>query len=801
MLVSMKLLKEILPFDYTAEKLAEEFTLLGLEVEEIVKTEKKFENVITVRVENLSPISGTKLFELDAFTGERKYHVITAATNIKNGDVVPFVVPHGKIANGLEITSRDFNGKKSEGMLCSYKELGLDGEILSSEEKEGILVLPGDTPLGEPFEKLFPVEDTFLSFSLLPDRADAFYVIGIARWIEIMNARRENRKADFSQFKPEISLELCGNTDTPVFVKEPELAPFYSGRKISGVEVKKSSYELRRKLFMLRSRPINNIVDITNYVLKFYGQPLHAFDLDKIKKAVYVRKAEKGEKLKTLDGVERELNEWNLVIADSERAIALAGVMGGEDTEVTDTTKNVFLESAYFTPSCISKSARSLNLMTDASVLFEKGTDPLFPENASLFAAELILKEAGGKAFGSNIANYLKREKPVSIRFEKIGKLLGEDLSSDEVKKYFDFEGFDYEDKGEILEVKPPSFRRDINIEVDLIEEILRMKGYNSFGEELLTGHLKSAERTKEEEFLWLLRDLLVKTGLTEVQTVSLIGRKILENSRIDEKDVAKVVNPFSEEMSILRPSLFPVLMSVVETNKKNGTDNIAIFEIGKVFSFNGKNYKEEDKIGIMLTGDRVETNPFGIRVPYDFYYIKGIFETLLSDLGITPEFKEGKTRYLHPYRTAFIYLDGKEIGIIGEVDVDVVKNFGIKSRILYGELSVPILFEKHKVVKEFKEFPVYPPLKMDIAVVVDRDVSEKCVRDLILSVAPPELKNVVLFDIYTGKPLAENEKNLAYSLEFFAENRTMKREELEGFIEQLDSVLKSKVGGKLRKE
>ncbi len=801
MLVSMKMLKEILPFDYSAEELAAEFTLLGLEVEEIVKSEKRFEKVITAKVENLSHIEGTKLFKLDAVTGDGKYEIVTAATNLKDGDIVPLVLPHGRIANGVEIVPKSFNGRVSEGMLCSYKELGIDGEILSSEEKEGILILPPDTPVGKPFEEVFPVEDEFLSFSLLPDRADAFYVVCIARWREILNARRENRRADFSKFKPDTSVELSGSTDTPVFVKEPELAPFYSGRAITGVKVKKSSYGLRRKLFMLRARPINNIVDVTNFVLKFYGQPLHAFDSDKIKKAVYVRKARKGEKIKTLDGVERELNDWNLVIADSERPVALAGVMGGEDTEVTEETENVFLESAYFAPFCISKSARSLNLMTDASVLFEKGTDPLFPEEASLFASKLIAEEADGKPARSNIANFLKPEKSVVLRLNRVGKLLGEDLSSDEVKKYFDFEGFEYEDKGDVLEVKAPSFRRDINIEVDLIEEILRMKGYNSFGEELLSGKLKSAVRTDEEEFLWTLRDLFVRFGLTEVQTVSLIGKGLVKNSLVEEENIAKVVNPFSEDMSILRPSLFPLLMNVAETNKKNGTDNVAIFEIGKVFCFDGSKYHEKNMVGIMLSGDRAETNPFGVKVPYDFYYLKGIFEDLFSDLGISAEFKEGKLSYLHPYRTAFVYANGKKIGVIGEVNYEVKNNFGIKGRMVYGELSVPDLMQMKKTVREFREFSVHPPLKMDIAIVVNKDVSESRVRETILSVAPPELRKVKLFDIYTGKPLADNEKSLAYSLEFFAEDRTMKREELSDFVEKLDSALKSEVGGKLRKE
>ncbi len=801
MLVSLKLLREILPFEQSAEQLSEEFTLLGLEVEEVVKFNRTFDKVITAKVENLSPVPGTKLFSLIANTGNERFNIITAATNLKNGDVVPLVLPGGKISGGIEIRTKEFQGKRSEGMLCSYKELGLDGEILSTEEKEGILVLPYDAPVGEPFEALFPVDDEFLSLSLLPDRADAFYAVGVARWIEIINARKEGKKADFSKFKPDTNVTLEGETTIPVFVKEPALAPFYSGREIKGVTVKKSSYALRKKLFMLRTRPINNVVDITNYVLKFYGQPLHAFDADKLRNAIIVRKAIPGETIKTLDGVERKLNEHNLVIADSERAVALAGVMGGEETEVTFETKNIFLESAYFAPSCVSRSARSLNLMTDASVLFEKGTDPEFPETASLFATGMIVREAGGIAAKSNISNSLERKRPVKVRFERIGSLLGEKLFPEEIKKYYDFEGFDYEESEEGLLVKAPSFRRDINIEADLIEEVLRMKGYNSFGEKLLEGELKSALRTPEEEFIWELRDLLVRFGLTEVQTVSLIGSKMLSDSMLPEQDLAKVVNPFSEEMSILRPSLFPLLLGVTEMNKKNGTQNIAIFEIGKVFSFDSGKYSETDKIGIILSGNRAEENPFGVSVPYDFYYIKGIVEELLESLGLSAEFSEGSVPFLHPYRTALVRAKGKDLGISGEVSQDVLKNFGIKGKVFYAELSVPELYALSDMSYKYEEFPVQPPLKMDIAIVVDKSVPEEKVCRAILKVAPKELKEIKLFDIYTGKPLKENEKNLAYSLSFFAKDRTMKREETTDFMNKLEEVLKTEVGGKLRKE
>ena len=801
MLISMRLLKEIIPFDYTADELAKEFSLLGLEVEGIEKIQHRFKNIITAKVNDLSMVEGTKLFKLNAVTGSEKFSVVTRATNLRNGDVVPFAVPNSILANGAKIIPRDFKGIVSNGMLCSYKELGLDGDILSSDEKEGIFILPEDTPIGRPVEDILPIDDEFLEFSLLPDRADAFYFVGIARWIEILKARREKRQADFARFNVDTDIELSGKTSIPIVVENKSLAPFYSGRYIAGVEVKKSLLSIRQKLFMLRTRSINNIVDVTNFVLKFYGQPLHSFDADKLREEVRVRNAIKGEKIKTLDGVERTLNEWNLVIADKERAVALAGVMGGEDTEVTSQTKNVFLESAYFLPSCISKSSRSLNLMTDASMLFEKGTDPEFPEKASLFATKLILKEAGGIAMESNIVSDLTPGGPVNVRIKRIGDLLGESVEKEEVKKYLGFEGFKCIDKGDSLEVHYPSFRRDINIEVDLIEEVLRMKGYNSFGEKPVVASLKSARMTDKEEFLWYLKDEFVRLGLMEVQTVSLISKNLLLKSFISLDNTAEVVNPFSEEMVVLRPSLFPVMLNVAEINKKNGTFDINIFEIGKVFSYQNKKYTERNSVGILLSGNRVSLNPFGKSLPYDFYYLKGIIEEILARIDIKPEFKEEHCGFLHPYQSSVIYINGKKVGVIGTINSNVLKNFDIKQNIYYADLDFEILFNEKNRKKEFVEYPQYPPLKMDIAIVVKRDIPEGTVREKILSVRSEYLRGVNLFDIYQGKPLKDDEKNLAYSLSFYSTDRTLKREEIEEFINELERVVTLELGGKLRKE
>ncbi len=803
MLISMKLLRETIPFEYTSEELANELTLLGLEVEEVVKIKHDFENIVTARVENLEKIPGSKLFKLLANTGKEKLQVITAATNLNNGDIVPLALPNSKISGGRKIETRFFDKVKlnSYGMLCSYEELGLDKELLSNKEREGIFVFPEDTPLGALVEDALPIDDEFIDLSLLPDRADAFYLVGVARWIEILKAKKEGRKADFSRFNVDTELELFGNTPLPVVVEAKELAPFYSGRLIKGVKVKESSYELRKKLFMLRARPINNVVDITNFVLKFYGQPLHAFDYDKISEEVRIRVAKDGEKLKTLDGVERTLTKWNLVISDKHKPIALAGVMGGEETEVSENTENVFLESAYFLPSCISRSARSLKLMTDASILFEKGTDPLFPEKASLFASKLIVKEAGGRAAKSNVFDGVEKPKSVTVRIERINKILGREVPKSEVKKCFDFEGFKYEDAGNSIKVYAPSFRRDINIEVDLIEEVLRMKGYNSFGEELLSGKLKSAVRTREEEFLWNIRETLSTLGLTEVVTVSLINEALVKKANVSEENIARVTNPFSKDFEVLRPSLFPVLMDIAELNNSRGVKDMAIFELGTVFHFDRKKYDEETTLGILIYGDRVLLNPFKRSLSYDFYYLKGLLESFFHRIGLSVEFSEYKIPFLHPYQTAKLFVNGKNAGFLGRVQDEVAKSFGIKKPVFYAEIPVKKIMKETKKEKTYIPISLFPPLKMDVAIVVDKSVPEYKVRSIIKNSAPSELKEIELFDIYTGQPLSDNEKNLAYSLAFYSDNRTMKREELETFIETLEKNVKTRLNGKLRKE
>jgi phenylalanyl-tRNA synthetase beta chain len=801
MLTSIKMLKSIIQFDYTPEELGDELSMMGLEVEGITQVRHRFDGIMTGKVKTIRRIVDTKLSKAIINVGNENVQIVTAASNLKSGDIVPVALPHSKIVSGADVLKKDFKGIASDGMLCSYSELGLDPEILSGEEKEGILILPTDTPVGEKLEDILPIDDDYLELSLLPDRADAFCLWGVARWIEIIKAREEGRRADFSKLEETVSLKMKGVTNIPIIIAEKDLCPFYSGRFIRNITVTASSLSLRQKLFMLRMRPVNNIVDVTNFVMGFYGQPLHVFDADIIKGKIYIRSAKKGEKIQTLDEIERNLSDANLVIADESGPIAIAGVIGGFKTAVTLKTKNILLESAYFSPECVARSARSLGIATDASATFEKGADPLFPSKASSIASDLISKETHGIPAKENAVSCLTPKNPVNLRIARAEKILGEKVDKKSLRKYFNFEGFDFTEKKDHFMVAAPSFRTDIKEEVDLIEEIVRMKGYNEFGETLIVGELKGAKRTGYENFIWDLKEKLVKLGLDEIQTISLIGESSFDLiGYTDKKKSIKLLNPLSADMAFMRPLLLPTMLSVLERNKKSENVNVSVFEVGKVFC-KEKLFKETDELGILLSGARTGKNYLGVHFPYSLLYLKGLFEELFLYYDVPVTFKTEKFSFMYPYQSAGIYHKGEKIGYLGTINAAVLNKLGLTDEVFYGVIKVEKLLQNYGGEINFETFSLYPSVKRDIAVIVDEDATEEDVRNAILSVAPCELRKITLFDIYKGSPLPLGKKNLAYSLEFSSVDKTLKGEEINKFIEILEKTLQKKVNGKLRKE
>ena len=797
MIVSYKLLKDLISFSYSPEELADKFTQIGIEVEKVEHINKQFDGVITAKVLEVTPLSNEKDFLVKIDTKEGIFNVVTGATNVKVNDVVPFARPNAKIKDGRVILEKTFGDVVSVGMLCSYDELGIESDLLSNDEKTGIFILPEGTPIGVPLEDVFPLEDTLLELSLLPDRADAFYLVGVARWIEILLAREEKRKADFSKFAVDVSLNnFLGQTPLSVNIVDSKHCTLYSGRLIEKVTIKNSTYPLRKLLFGLRIHPINNIVDITNFIAKMYGQPLHAFDFDKLHGNISIRLAHEGETIKTLDGVERHLTSKNLVIADEKGPVAIAGVMGGEATEVTPETKNVFLESAYFTPATVAASGRSLNLLTDASALFEKGIDPNFTLNASLLATKWIIDESKGVPYKDSVDDKRTAKSPVNLRLSKASSLLGYSLSKEEVKTYFDMEGLPFNISQDTFSVEPPSFRHDLEIEEDLVEEIARMKGYNEFIETPIVAELRSGSIEPTMKLNDHIREIMCNFGLTEIVTSTLTNEELLAKfSLFDESSTIKIINPLTEDMSYLRPSLFPNAVDVAKRNMSFQINELSLFEIGKVFYKKDSSFKEEFMLGVFLSQDKMRRAFSNKTNVYDYFYLKGIFEGLCSLLKVDCDFVKSSKPFMHPYQTAEIFFKNISVGFIGKIHPDIFENA------FYGELNLSALYDFVDLNKKFEPFSQYPSVKRDIAIIVDKDIEEAKVRKAIKESGIKELKDVVLFDVYQGDPLPPHKKNLAYALEFVSTERTLTSEEVDKFVWQIEQVISKTVNGVIRRQ
>ena len=797
MIVSYKLLKDLISFSYSPEELADKFTQIGIEVEKVEHINKQFDGVITAKVLEVTPLSNEKDFLVKIDTKEGIFNVVTGATNVKVNDVVPFARPNAKIKDGRVILEKTFGDVVSVGMLCSYDELGIESDLLSNDEKTGIFILPEGTPIGVPLEDVFPLEDTLLELSLLPDRADAFYLVGVARWIEILLAREEKRKADFSKFAVDVSLNnFLGQTPLSVNIVDSKHCTLYSGRLIEKVTIKNSTYPLRKLLFGLRIHPINNIVDITNFIAKMYGQPLHAFDFDKLHGNISIRLAHEGETIKTLDGVERHLTSKNLVIADEKGPVAIAGVMGGEATEVTPETKNVFLESAYFTPATVAASGRSLNLLTDASALFEKGIDPNFTLNASLLATKWIIDESKGVPYKDSVDDKRTAKSPVNLRLSKASSLLGYSLSKEEVKTYFDMEGLPFNISQDTFSVEPPSFRHDLEIEEDLVEEIARMKGYNEFIETPIVAELRSGSIEPTMKLNDHIREIMCNFGLTEIVTSTLTNEELLAKfSLFDESSTIKIINPLTEDMSYLRPSLFPNAVVVAKRNMSFQINELSLFEIGKVFYKKDSSFKEEFMLSVFLSQDKMRRAFSNKTNVYDYFYLKGIFEGLCSLLKVDCDFVKSNKPFMHPYQTAEIFFKNISVGFIGKIHPDIFENA------FYGELNLSAIYDFVDLNKKFEPFSQYPSVKRDIAIIVDKDIEEAKVREAIKESGIRELKDVVLFDVYQGDPLPPHKKNLAYALEFVSTERTLTSEEVDKFVWQIEQVVSKTVNGVIRRQ
>jgi phenylalanyl-tRNA synthetase beta chain len=806
MLVPLSWLKEYIDIDLVPDVLAEELNLTGTAVESIETLGEGLENVRVGLLLDVQPHpNADKLSVTTVNVGRPEtLQIVCGAKNIKPGDKVPVAMIGAHLPNGVEIKAAKLRGVASQGMLCSQTELKTGGDAA------GIYILPEDVEVGALFAKAMGFDDTVFELEITPNRPDCLSMIGMAREVGAIT-NKTYRKPEFS-----VAESVDNATDAAsVKIIDADLCPRYTARIIRGVNIGPSPLWMQQYLQKAGMRAINNIVDITNYVMLEMGQPLHAFDLAKIKGSkIIVRRAKNGEIMETLDGVVRKLDDSMLVIADAERAVALAGVMGGADTEVSDNTVDILLESAYFEPKSIMRTSRSLGLLSESSARFEKGIDPNGTTDAADRAAQLMADLAGGTVSKGIIDVYPKTIMPAKLplRTDRVNAILGTKFELGEIVSILKRLELSPQIVGDTTEmwVRVPTFRPDLEREIDLIEEIARIYGYNRIKSTLPESGKKQGGLSPHQKITEAIKSRMVASGVSEVITYTFIDPIDVDNLQVLEGDpyrwFVKLMNPLSEEQSVLRTTLLASLLRVLKYNVNREQFDVQIFEIGRVFTNKaGKDLPNEDTmLGIVLSGAWLNDRWYDKARSIDYFDMKGVIETVLDELGVSEGNKDGWSvrkfihPALHPGRSAELLIGEEAIGFFGELHPDAQTAFGLPKTYV-SELNYNKLLNNAGELKQYKEIPKYPGITLDIAVLVDDTIKQTTLTETIKAAGGAVLESINLFDIYTGKGIPEGKKSLAYSMTFRAPDRTLTDEEALNARERILKKLGKEAGAEIR--
>lgn len=649
------------------------------------------------------------------------------------------------------------------------------------------------TMLGLEVESIEEGEIPVLNIKVTSNRGDCLSLIGIARELSATLSLPLNLPT-FTVEEGDKPVEELAEVE----IRDPDLCPRYCARIVLGVEVKESPQWLQERLTRAGVRAINNIVDATNYTMLLTGQPIHSFDYDLLRgRKIIVRRAEEGERLITLDGVERTLSSDMLVIADAQRAIAIAGVMGGENTEVTLGTENVLIEAAHFDAGSIRKTARSLQMSTDASYRFERYVDPYLPPVSATYCASLIKSLANGEVAKGIIDVFPKKIFPKIINFpyKLTNQLLGTKLPKEKIICYLRNLHLDVRDEGENLCVVCPTYRPDLKEPADLVEEVARLYGYDKIPTTLPLAGMNLGHKAEGVAFEDELRETLLRLGLWEITSHSLIGKEEKERF-FSDWDMVGVRNALSEEYSFLRPSILVSLADVASHNFSYGVEDFALFELGKIY----RREEEEKVLGIAVAGKRERNWRMGKEgLENDFFYLKGIVESTLEALGLEADFLPTEHPLLNPHCTARIVAQGKEIGFIGAVGEELSRFYDIDKPLYLGEISLDRLREGKKRERKFIPLPKFPPVERDISLIVKKSLPAETIMDTIKKIGGDLLEDIFLFDVYEGKPVPEGERSLTFSLSFRAEDRTLSSEEVDSLVNEIKAVLRENLEAKIR--
>ncbi len=804
MRVSMSWLTELVDVGVPARELAERLDMTGTAVEAVHETGESLDGVVVghILTRERHP-EADKLWVTTVDVGDGTLRtIVCGAQNFDAGDKVPVALPGAVLPGGLEIKKAKLRGVVSEGMNCSARELGI------GEDHEGLMILPPDAPVGVPFAEWYGAGDTVLELEITPNRPDCLSMAGVAREVGAVLGVPAKVPASQPVESGEEAAAACSVTIT-----DADLCPRYAARIIRGVKVAPSPAWLADKVAAAGARPINNVVDVTNYVMFELGQPLHAFDLDKLaadsngRVAITVRTARSGETLRTLDGVDRQLRSDTLLICDSSGPVALAGVMGGESTEVSETTVDVLLESACFDPASISRTSRSLGLVSEASMRFERTVDRTGCVAALDRAAALIAEVAGGQVAPGVVDEYPAPLQPrlLTLRLARVRGVLGIDLGAEEVAGILRSLGCDVEMGPESLQVTVPSFRPDIEREIDLIEEVLRIWGMERVEPTLPGGRGRIGMLTREQSLRERIGDVMRACGLNETMTYAFGDPRDPERCCMPFAEgelPVELLNPMSTEQAVLRRSLLPGLLASVSYNQRRGVSDVHLYEMGSVFwtSEGRKQPKERTMLAGVLAGAWHPPAWNAPAVPLDFFDGKGVIENLFRELAIPKlRVRACDAGHLQPGRAAEVLAGGEVLGWLGEVHPAVLERFEAHAPVVAFELDVRALVRLAADARPFVEPPRHPAVELDLAIVVDESVTAEEVERAIRSAGGKLLAETHLFDVYRGNGVEMGKKSLAFALEYRVPDRTLTAQEVESAHERLVRKVTTSVGGTLR--
>ena len=801
MLVSYKWLKELVDIDVASAELAEKMSTTGIEVEGVTSPAAGLSKIVVGEVVSCEDVPDTHLHVCQVNVGEEENRqIVCGAPNVGAGIKVMVALPGARIADNYKIKKGKIRGLESLGMICSLGELGISDSVVPKEFADGIQILPEEAVPGEEVFSYLDLDDEIIELSITPNRADALSMRGVAHEV----AAIYDKSVHFKDF-PLVENEKQA-TDNLSVALETEKSPYYAARILENVTISPSPQWLQNLLMNEGIRPINNVVDVTNYILLYFGQPMHAFDLDTFEgDQIVVREARAGEKLVTLDGEERELEVSDLVITVADKPVALAGVMGGAATEISGKSTRVVLEAAVFDGKSIRKTSSRLNLRSESSSRFEKGINVATVNEALDAAASMIADLAGATVQAGIVSSGSIDTSDVEVvsSLADVNRVLGTDLLYIDIVDVFRRLGFGLSGSAEQFTVSVPCRRWDISIEADLYEEIARIYGYDKLPASLPKDDGTAGELTATQKLRRQVRTLAEGAGLTEIITYALTTPEKAVEFTLNPSNLTELMWPMTVERSVLRQNMVSGILDSLAYNVARKNKNLALYEIGKVFEQTG-NPKEElpneiNSFAFALTG-LVNEKDFQTKpVAVDFFYAKGVVEALFAKLGLTAEYAaSNQIKSMHPGRTALISINGQPVGFVGQVHPATAKAYDIPETYV-AELNLSAIEEQLQPAQPFTEITKFPAVSRDVALLLKAEITHQEVLDAIQAAGVKRLTDIKLFDIFSGDKLGVGLKSMAYSLTFQNPEASLTDEEVAKYMEKIEKSLTEKLGAEVR--